>query len=346
MNILTYIKQQLACPRGVFCMASFGMLWGTSTAMAACTSGDDIFLSTTSAVPYEDVSEGDWLTGAGARTSILRNCDATSGADLTIEVPLTYHGEVGGTPTFSTSNSGVGVQVRFKYIQSISGSGDTEWSDWIQLGTRSVDFHAKPNYAKGEPLANLPIEVNVDVIALEDYGSGTYNVSDLSPVVTLSDHSYGLKMPTSEMPGYQIRPKIYASCWFSSQPPSKVTLARTHVSLLKEKDQQGPAVDFSFSWACRGGDDKDDDSGDFMFKSDKKLATTGGRLATDGSAKGVDMLVSMKNGEKYDPIRFDSWAGKLPATGKRDLQVRFIRNADELQPGDATSTMTITVEPY
>lgn len=354
MNILTNLNQRarFGVLQGAIAIA---LLMGGAEVKAACTVGNPHFLSTPLSVPHEGFSQGSVVTSSEHSPQVLSNCDRYSGADLSIETSLGYVGEVDGVPTFATSNSAVGAQFRYRYLV-VAQLGKEEWSSWINLDDKRHDFNAKAMYARELPQTGLPVAVKVNFVALRDIGGNeTISVSDLDPAFQLEDRTYGQDLDRAVTTGFGIRPKRYAYCAFTRAPPSTQKLAPTTVSMLRAEGDLGPAVDFSFSWSCTAGDDREGGA-DFQFLSSKALGTNNGLLAVEGDAKGVDMLVTMKDksgSQMPVPLGTHWWAthhfhrgSPLPDIGSQEMQVRFRRNKDELKPGDATSTMTVRLSLF
>lgn len=354
MNSLTNFKQRVWCGalQGALALA---LLTGAAEASAACIAGSEHFLSTPTTVLHEGFSYGSRVTATGARATVLRECDRFSGADLSISTSLAYVGEVGGVPTFETSNRAIGAQFSYRYIES-AGLGTEVWSSWLNLDDGSDDFHAKAQFDRNVDRTGLPIEVEVTFVALRDIGGNeSISVADLNPAFQLEDRTYGEDLPAAMTTGFSMRPRRYAFCAFTSAPPSSQRLATTAINMLTREGEVGPAVDFSFSWSCVAGDDHAGGA-DFQFLSSKALGTSNGLLAVDGDAKGVDMLVTMKDKSgKQMPVPLGThwWASHhygrgypLPSIGSQEMQVRFRRNKDAITPGDATSTMTVRLSLF
>ncbi|HEL5038532.1 TPA: hypothetical protein UOA93_000270 [Stenotrophomonas maltophilia] len=354
MNILTNLNQRarFGVLQGAIAIA---LLMGGAEAKAACTVGNPHFLSTPVSAPHEGFSEGSIIMSTGHQAPVLDDCDRYSGADLSIETSLGYVGEVDDVPTFATSHSAIGAQFRYRYLE-VAQLGKEEWSSWFNLDDKRRDFHAKAVFSRDIPQTALPVAVEVYFVALRDIGGHeTIQLEDLAPAFQLEDRTYGQDLDSATTTGFIVRPKRYAYCAFSRAPPSTQPLAPTTISMLKAEGDLGPAVDFSFSWSCAAGDDRGGGA-DFQFLSDKALGTTDGLLAVEGSAKGVDMLVTMKDksgGQMPVPLGTHWWAtyhfhrgNPLPNVGSQDMQVRFRRNKDELKPGDATSTMTVRLSLF
>ncbi|MDV9043866.1 hypothetical protein [Stenotrophomonas sp. RAC2] len=349
MNITTNIHPNIqrgalrAAAAATLCLAAAG-------ASAACTANSGHFIGTRASVPHEGFSAGEQVNGGGANPMVFKDCDRSSGADLSIGTTLTYIGEIGGHPTFRTSDSSIGVQLRYRYLEASGFSGD-RWSDWIYVSDTRRRFHAKSSYDRYSELSGLPIDVVADFIALRDIDSNaSISVADLDPPFELQDHTYGQDLADALVTGFTIKPYVYASCGYTRSPPSTLALASTSVGNLKSEGDLGPAVNFSFAWRCVGGDDRPGGA-DFQFMSSKALGTSNGLLSVDGDASGVDMLVTMKDrtGKQMPvPLGTHWWASHhygrgypLPDVGSQDMQVRFRRNKDELKPGSASSTMTV-----
>lgn len=349
MNIITNIHLQFR--RGALRGAAVAVLcMGAANAWAACTANTVPFMSTPASVPHEGFRSGDRLNSTGANVALFRDCDRFSGADLSVGPALAYVGEVAGIPTFRTVSSAVGVQLRYRYLETASSSGET-WSDWFYVSDSRRSFHAKASYNRDTTQTALPFAVEVFFIALRDINSyETVSIGDLDPPFNLQDHSYGEDLAGTLVTGFTIRPYRYASCWFTSRPPSTLQLASTSVVNLSAEGDLGPAVDFSFAWKCESGDDRGGGA-DFQFTSSKALGTSGGLLSVDGDASGVDMLVTMKGKDgKQIPVPLGThwWAShhygvgrSLPDESSQEMQVRFRKNKDVLKPGNASSTMTV-----
>lgn len=326
-----------------------------ANASAACRVGSIPFLSTPASVPHEGFSAGEQINSAGANVPLFRDCDRSTGADLSIGPSLTYVGEVDGNPTFQTGYSDIGVQLRYRYLEAATSSAET-WSSWFYVSDSRRSFHAKARYDKNSALSDLPLEVQAFFIALNHINS-TVNISvtDLDPPFELEDDSYGQDLAGTVVTGFSIRPYRYASCDYTRRPPGTQSLASTSVAHLKAEGDLGPAVDFSFAWRCTGGDDRAGGA-DFQFLSSKAEGTADGLLRVDGDASGVDMLVTMKGKDgKQMPVPLGThwWASHhygrgtpLPDVGSQEMQVRFRRNKDVLKPGDASSTMTVRLSLF
>jgi hypothetical protein len=354
MNMLTNFKRRarFGVLQGTIALAT---IMGAAEARAACTAGNAHFLSTPMSVPHEGFSRGEAVMRAGATVSVLRDCDRYSGADLSIGTSLEYLGEIEDVPTFATSYGSIGAQFAYRYIEA-AGLGTEVWSSVSYISDRRRDFHAKAYFNRDVAQTGLPVEVIVEFIALRDIESHeSIRVADLDPAFQLEDGTYGQDLGSALTTGFGIRPRRYAYCQYTRRPPSTQKLADTTISMLKAEGDLGPAVDFSFSWRCEEGDDRGGGA-DFQFLSSKALGTTNGLLAVDGDAKGVDMLVTMKDksgNQMPVPLGTHWWATHhfhrgtpLPDNGSQEMQVRFRRNKDDINPGDATSTMTVRLSLF
>ncbi|HGM5876244.1 TPA: hypothetical protein ACKP4S_000713 [Stenotrophomonas maltophilia] len=349
MNILTNIHQKIC--RGALRVAVAAVAFiGAAEASAACTVANGHYIGVPVSQTHEGFSYGERIKAGSHRTNILKDCVRSSGADLSISPSLAFVGEVNGIPTFATASYLVGAQFRYRYIEAASWSTET-WSSWFNLGATTQSFHAKAIYNRDEPLTGLPVEVEVIYVALADIPSNLeFGIDDLDPPFELEDNSYGQRLEAALALSFSLRPVRYAYCHFSAWPPSRLNLARTHTSLLDKEGAVGPATDFSFAWQCAAGDDRDGGA-DFQFISSKALGTSDGLLGVDGDAKGVDMLVTMKDkagNQMPIPLGTHWWASyhyhrgtALPDSGRQEMQVRFRRNKDEIKPGNASSTLTV-----
>ncbi|AEM51476.1 fimbrial protein [Stenotrophomonas maltophilia] len=354
MNILENFDRRARCGvlQGAIALA---LLMGAAEVSAACTAGGAPFLSGPVSVPHEGFRSGEVVTTASAASAVFRGCDRGSSANLTIEALLEYIGDVGGVPTFKTSSHSIGAQIQYRYL-AVSGPGTEQWSSWINLGSTSQDFRAVNQYASSLPQTNLPMEFRAHFITLEDIGGGvSIGISDLDPAFGLTDNTYGEDLGDAVVASFGIRPREYASCWYTSAPPSALKLADATVSELRAEGSVGAAVDFSFSWRCKAGDDRPGGA-DFQFLSSKALDKTSGLLAVDGDAKGVDMLVKMKDKSgNYMPVPLgDHWwathhfhrGTALPDIGRQEMQVQLRRNKEDIKPGNASSTMTVRLSLF
>ncbi|AEM51473.1 hypothetical protein BurJV3_2150 [Stenotrophomonas maltophilia JV3] len=282
------------------------------------------------------------------------DCDPAATAELIIATTTGIAGMHDGRFTFKTDREGIGIQMEYRYIQSIDDSGSPTYSDWIQPGTAGAVARARAEFIPGNPSANIPIQVDYRFIALRDFSGEAISMGDLEPL-RATDRSFGLSLNQLSVEGVRREPRVEASCEFSATPPTSLHLPTTSVSSLRAAGDMGPAADFSFSWRCQAGNQGHSGKGDFRFKSADAISGSPGRLATHGDAEGVDMLVTLEKATgTQEPIIFDTWyanrlspgTGGLPANGSQAMQVRFIRNTKPLVPGSASSTLTIEAIPY
>lgn len=282
------------------------------------------------------------------------DCEPTASAQLSIASATGLAGVHDGRITFKTEHDGVGIQMEYRYIQSIAGSGQPVYSEWQAVGTAAGVVTARAEYMKDNPTASIPIEVDYRFVALRDFSGEPIAMGDIEPL-RVADRSFGLSLDQLSVEGVRQYPREEASCEFSARPPATLQLPQTSVSSLRAPGDMGPAADFSFSWSCRAGNQGHSGKGDFRFKSTAAISGNPGQLSTSGDAEGVNMLVTLERKDgSQEPIVFDTWyanrlspgSGGLPAKGSQSMQVRFIRTAKPLVPGSASSTLTIEAIPY
>ncbi|KRG52540.1 hypothetical protein ARC23_05260 [Stenotrophomonas beteli] len=333
------------------------MLMAASSAVqAACAVGPQKWMPAPTGF-YDAYSAGDVVTSwVRADIAYFVDCDPISSADLSLGTTTGLAGMHDGRFTFRTDHDGIGIQLEYRYIRAISGSGQPEYSAWIQPGTASNRFTAHAEYIKGNATASIPVQVDYRFIALRDFSGEPILLEDIEPLLAI-DLSHGFSLNQLVVEGVRQRPREEASCEFSARPPATLELPATAMSSLKNKGDVGAAADFSFAWTCKAGNQGHSGRADFEFLSDAAIGATPGHLSTTGDAEGVDMLVAIQYPDgSYKPVVFGSgqWyanrlspgTGGLPSTGRQNLQVRFIRNAAPLRPGTARSTMTINLVPF
>lgn len=331
-----------------------GVLAVACPAVHACSAGPAKWMS---AAPgyYDSYAENDIVVGwTRAVVNYYVDCDPTASARVYVRAQGKMVGFTDGRAIFSTDHDGIGVQVEFRYIRAVSGSGEPEYSEWQAVGSAGTVVTAYANYVKSDPTASLPIEVDYRFVALRDFAGEDILMGDLEPLA-VRDMSYGLSLQQLSVEGVRRRPREHASCEFSSAPPSTLTVPSAHLGMLRELGDVGPPANFSFAWRCRAGNQGHSGRGDFRFLSAAAVSGVPGHLTASGTARGVDMLVTLQRADgSQDPILFDRWyanilapgAGGLPSAGSQSMQVRFIRNADALRAGSASSTLTIQVVPF
>lgn len=320
----------------------------------ACTAGPAKWVPATSGL-YDSYSTGqvvvDWVT---VDVNYLVDCAPLSTAYLSFRSNKRFVGFHDGQMTFATDHEGIGIQLQFRYIRSISSSGMPDLSDWQNAATAATAYTAHAEYIKGNPTASLPIGVRFRFVALRNFDGEDILMGDEEPLLVV-DRTYGQSLNQLTMEGVRRRARVRASCEFSSAPPANVQLPRTTMADLSDLGDTGPAAGFSFSWRCRAGNEGHSGRGDLWFDSPARIKDQPGRLATTGDAEGVDMLVTLTREDGSEtPIQFRQWyadilmpgARGLPSTGRQEMQVRFIRNANALKPGSAHSSLTITTVPY
>lgn len=338
-------------------LALVGGLAGHSpSAQAACVAGPARELSTVVGY-YDSYTSGDVVVGwARPVVHYYTGCEPLSSAEMIISPTSRFIGIVNGYNTFGTEHDGIGVQVEYRYIRSIQGSGQPEYSDWQMLSSAGARIVARAEYIRDNPVATLPVEVAYRFVALRDFSGESILMGYFEPL-SVRDMSYGQSLNQLTVEGVRQRPREEASCSFSAAPPANLELPRTSITSLKNTGDVGPAADFSFAWRCRAGNQGHSGRADFEFLSDAAIAATPGHLSTTGDAEGVDMLVTIEfpdgsqrpvvfgEGEWYaNRLSPGTWG--LPSTGRQNMQVRFIRNSKPLLPGLARSTMTIRLVPF
>ena len=323
-------------------------------AAQACSAGPTLWMP--APVGYYDAySQNDVVVGwTRAVVNYYVDCDPTASARVSVLAQGKMVGFTDGRAIFSTDHDGIGIQMEFRYIRAISGSGEPEYSGWQAVGSAGTVVTAFAQYIKGNPTASLPIEVDYRFVALRDFADEPILMGELEPLAVY-DRSYGLSLNQLSVEGVRQRPREHASCDFNSAPPAALAVPTAHLGMLREPGDVGPAQEFSFGWRCRAGNQGHSGRGDFRFLSSAAVSGEPGHLATSGTARGVDMLVTLQHADgSQQPILFDRWyasilapgAGGLPSTGNQSMQVRFIRTADALQPGSASSSLTIEVTPF
>ena len=321
---------------------------------AACSAGPQKWMAAQAGY-YDSYEAGDvvvdWMT---APVAYYVDCDPISSAQMMLRSATGFAGFHQGRTTFRTDHEGIGIQMEYRYVQSINGAGQPVYSEWQEPGTAGTPITAHAHYVKGTPTAPIIVEVDYRFIALREFSGETIAMGDLEPLVA-SDRSYGFSLEQLSVEGPQRRLREIASCSFSARPPTSLRLPDTHTSLLKNTGDMGEPADFSFSWSCRAGNQGHSGRGDFRFRSADAITDSAGHLATSGDAKGVDMLVTLERSDgTQEPIVFETWyanhlspgTGGLPSSGSQAMQVRFIRNASPLVPGTASSTLTIEAIPF
>lgn len=324
------------------------------TTAAACAAGPQKWMPAPFGY-YDSFEAGEVMVGwTRAVVPYYVDCEPTASAQLSIASATGLAGVHDGRITFKTEHDGVGIQMEYRYIQSIAGSGQPVYSEWQAVGTAAGVVTARAEYMKDNPTASIPIEVDYRFVALRDFSGEPIAMGDIEPL-RVADRSFGLSLDQLSVEGVRQYPREEASCEFSARPPATLQLPQTSVSSLRAPGDMGPAADFSFSWSCRAGNQGHSGKGDFRFKSTAAISGNPGQLSTSGDAEGVNMLVTLERKDgSQEPIVFDTWyanrlspgSGGLPAKGSQSMQVRFIRTAKPLVPGSASSTLTIEAIPY
>ncbi|WP_155761174.1 hypothetical protein [Stenotrophomonas maltophilia] len=317
-------------------------------ARAGCSAGDDTWVPMSNVYFDDGFKAGDEVKGSTGNTIHYKvNCDPSERVDITLVSRAPYYGEVEGVPTFSTSDRDIGLQIEYRH-PTVSG-GMSDWKRLDDMGGVAAGV-AIPNAADGT--WHFPVQYDFRYVAINDFtGNGTVNGQGLA-IANSRSHS-GLSLPEPDVEGFGVTRRLYSYCNFSSTPPSTVTVPTTAPSTLAREGDTGRASEFSFGWYCVDGNDGDyAGGGDFRFKYTKASSGKTGHIQSTGTAKGADLLVSMTDpGTKEEkPIEHEVWYSKgkpLPYTGRRDLQVRFVRNGEAtLVPGDVQGTLTIEVLKY
>lgn len=320
----------------------------------ACAAGPQKWMPTSFGY-YDSFKTGDVMVGwVRAVVPYYVDCSPTASAQLSIGSATSLAGVHDGRITFKTEHDGVGIQLEYRYIQSIAGSGQPVYSEWQEVGTAASSLIARAEYMRDNPTASIPIEVDYRFIALRDFSDESIAMGDIEPL-RVTDGSHGLSLNQLIVEGVRQSPRVEASCEFSARPPARLQLPLTAASSLRAPGDVGPAADFSFSWSCRAGNQGHSGKGDFRFKSAAAVSGSPGQLSTTGDAGGVNMLVTLERKDgSQEPIVFDTWyanrlspgTGGLPANGSQAMQVRFVRTAQPIVPGVASSTLTIEAIPY
>lgn len=320
------------------------MLLGAAGAVSACDlmqSGASITGGHRFDDPY---SRGDVVLGwQDVRRGFFGNCAAGAKAEMEFTPTLRYAEDIDGVPTFYSPNGGgLGVQI---YIE---GHGP--------VGAGGARVSAAAEWQAAGLMYAIIFEVSHRIVALRTVNTDQ-STGYMDGALAVDDLTFGHTMHSLEFDNYSVTKNTYTSCGFTSTP-GDVTLPSTHTSVLRNEGDMGKEQTFSFGWSCSIGNvDGESQGGDFYLSSPNGSGTDG-RLATDGSAKGVDMLVTLTDNKNNKvPALFDrDWYSNhsgfsvpgegVGVSGTQQMQVRFIRNSDPLSAGDATAEMTIHLDVY
>lgn len=320
------------------------MLLGGAGAVSACDrmqSGTSVTGGHRFDDPY---SKGDVvLDWQDVRRGFFGNCTAGATAEINFTPTLEYAEDIGGVPTFHSPNGGgLGVQI---YIE---GHGS--------VGAGGAKVSATAEWQAGPGMYAIAFEVSHRIVALQTINTDA-STGYMDGALEVDDLTFGHDMNNLEFDGYSITKNTYTSCGFTSTP-GDVTLPSTHISVLRNEGDMGKEQTFSFGWSCYIGNAPGESTGGDFYLSSPNGSGTDGRLATEGSATGVDMLVTLTDNKSNKvPALFNKdWYSNhsdfskpgegVGVSGTQQMQVRFIRNSDPLSAGDATAEMTIHLDVY
>lgn len=286
----------------------------------------------------------DWQRGSG---NYLRECPLWEKVRFTLEPATGWVGTYDGYDTFSTANPNIGVQYEYRYATATGPSGHPTMGPWTKLGRNPVDIVVSAHHFASIVTSQVDIEYDVRFVALNKITS-SQSLSDVQPVNVVVESGYP-DVNNFVWSGFDLIAPRQASCWFVGDVDGRnVKLPFTHTSMLKDEGDTGPAARFSWSWNCDPGNQGHTGGGDFMYRAVTSVTDAAGRMAVDGDAKGVELLVTRTDGGKETPIVFDRWYGdfgRVEYSGREDLQVRYYRNGDPLKPGAANGGLVIRLLP-
>lgn len=335
--------------RGVYVLAAL-VLGAMPLAAQACISNPNNSvgfksLNLTGSLVAGDVIS-DWTRGSAM---YLWECPVGQTVDVSLSQSLTYAGTIGGRETFATSNGNIGVQFEYQYANGFNANGTVRMSSWIPLtrGTHDITLHGDSAAA----IVNSAIGIYYDMrfVALNDI-SGDQEVKDVQPV-DLQVKSHGFSVNQFVWEGVYLTAPRAPSCVFSGGVGRTIDVPTAYTSQLKDEGDMGRAQRFSWSWSCDPGAGTEyNDRGDFRYRSTTTVTEEkGGRMRVTGGATGVDILVTRRNGSgDQEPIHFNRWYGdffNVPLSGSEDMEVRYIRNKDALNVGEANAGLIIDIEP-
>lgn len=320
------------------------MLLGGAGAASACDrmqSGTSVTGGHRFDDPY---SRGDVvLDWQDVRRGFFGNCAAGATAEIEFTPTLEYAEDIDGVPTFYGPNgTDLGVQI---YIE---GHG--------AVGTGGAKVPVAAEWNSGVGMYAISLEVSHRIVALQTINRSA-STGYMGGALEVGDRTFGHVMYDLEFDDYSITKNTYTSCSFTSEP-GDVPVPSTHISVLRNEGDMGKEHAFSFGWSCFIGNVPGESTGGDFYLSSPNGSGTDGRLATEGSATGVDMLVTLTDNKNNKvPALFDGdWYSNhsgfsvpgegVGVSGTQQMQVRFIRNSDPLNAGDASAEMTIHLDVY
>lgn len=330
-------------------MALLASMCALAWSAHACTANGNNLITVPDRV-YTSFSAGDIITdwGPAGDATYLETCTPNQTGWFRFSAGKPKVATHGGYDTFSTSDPGIGLQVRYSYPRSRGLNGEPVWSEWKGLTETGEDVRVYTHIGGDIFYHYVQTNLQFRFVALADISGDRGIKSDT--ILQVDDLSFGTKLHQKWYDWFYLDAPRAASCWFARPPADKVLLPPASKWELNKEGALSTPATFTWSWQCNGGNLGHDGQGDFMYGA-ATTVTGDGRMSVTGGAKGVDLLVTTtrNGGGRYVPVKFNRWYsndGNLGTSGTESLQVRYIRNADpDLVLGSANGGLTIQLLP-
>ncbi|GMR28336.1 hypothetical protein STENOSP10_25560 [Stenotrophomonas sepilia] len=338
--------------RGVTVITLLVSMCWTAWSAHACSADPHNLISVPSRV-YTSYAAGsviaDWAeVGSG---NYLEKCTPNQRGTFRFSATQSSVGSIGGYETFPTSDTGIGIQVRYSYPRSRDTMGAPRWSDWVALTETANDITVVTHLGPDLDTQYVQVRLQFRFVARTDI-SGNRSIAR-GEIINVEDMSFGTTLNQKTHERFSLDAPRRPSCWFTKSPDTRVTLPDAYNMKLNKEGALSDPASFSWSWQCDAGNLGHSGDGDFKYDAATTVTDAdGGRMSVTGGARGVDLLVTTtRNGDgNYVPVRFARWYsqddGSMGTRGTEYLQVRYIRNADpDLVIGRANGGLKITLEP-